>query len=225
MTSAILWDSLQPGNEAEVKETPAFQNFTNIVEAYNAEPELKLTGIQNNAHSCLDYVLQEAYKDAGIENEITQAKNANDLRFAEVKQIAKNHENIHDEVIDQLTMHANGEIDFGGKVEQNQIATLSLTTEQHVETFLEKFVDKKQTHAITQEDKDWQITFDAVFSEHLQELYQKNPDHKIGEEATLVKEARRRAMLEIGFFPPADKNNKDAHKPENTNSNSFNFKK
>ena len=174
MTSAVLWDSLS-GSEAAIKQTAAFQNFTEIVEAHDIVPELRLAGIQHNGYSCMDYSIQEAYKDADIHNEITQAQNAGDLRFAVVKQIATNHTNMN-ELVEHLTMDESGVIEFGGNAGQQHAVSLSQDVKDNIDTFLEKFADPEQSATLTQEDINWQVTFDDVFAEHLQELYKANPE-------------------------------------------------
>lgn len=204
LTSAVLWDSLS-GNSTQIKATTAFKNFTTIVESFSSQvtPQLFLAGIQQNGHSCMDYTLQQAYRDAGKINEMTQATDSSALRLAIVKQIANNHPAIDKEAVAHLQINGNEIVPFGMSGQQHVIA-LDPGAEKTVNDFLDKFTSKEKSKTLSQEDKEWQITFDAVFSEHLQHLYDKNSTTNI-KESDLVLEAKRKAIQEIGFFPPSAK--------------------
>ncbi|HEX4045398.1 MAG TPA: hypothetical protein VHZ76_07025, partial [Gammaproteobacteria bacterium] len=71
----------------------AFKSFKAAIQAHGQkiEPTLKYAGVQRGeTHNCLPYVLQEAQKAKGIQNEMTRAETGTELRLAMVRQIVAN---------------------------------------------------------------------------------------------------------------------------------------
>lgn len=113
ITSALLWDPL--GGESKALRTQtAFQNFQLAChQTANQEKPLRISmhieGIQHNAYSCMDYVLQHIYRLIGRDNEIARANDALQLRLAVVKQIASRYPSLQ-RFVDKLNINENGMI-------------------------------------------------------------------------------------------------------------------
>jgi hypothetical protein len=166
LVDAELWDSL--GNK-NITNTIYFQNFQIAVESAESKSipadamveviqvNVNATGIQTNAHSCMDYVIQEIFKSEGLSLDnaaITDAQDANALRLAVVKQIATNVPELGETFADTLKIEG----DFiAGKVELTDEHEKIELTDEH-----EKFLQ-----AISMGGK-VQVDFDDEFAKQIQ---------------------------------------------------------
>lgn len=212
ITSALLWDSMG-GDPKLFKLSLPFANFNSAIQTFAKKKKkintnVVLADIQHNWFSCMDYVVRKAFINAGIRNEITEAKNDKALRFAIVKQIATNHPNLGEEVVKRLEKRNGGQESKKAPAKQYQDIDVK---ENPVVQLLDKVSDKNTKEDIKVADKEQQITFDSVFALHLQDLYDQHKNSQNLDERLLVKEARYLTLLEVGFFSEEKHKNTEAN--------------
>lgn len=180
MTQTILWDPMS-GDESTSAAKTYFQNLTKL--APNAK--IEFASEQTTGWDCMDLCIKRILEHKNITNDITEAKTPNERRLAIVKQIASNHPQLGPEFAAKLNMKPNGRIDTAEPIISQENSDTSIRS---IESVLEKISTTGKD--IKKEEKDFQVTFDSIFAQHLQSQYNL---YKNKSESDQIKAARDQA--------------------------------
>jgi hypothetical protein len=157
--SACLWDSLSDP-EDRLTSSPAYVTLQKAVAQAAKRPAIPTStqaqGIQTNSSTCMDFVVQEIYRLKDVNNKITAAVSAPELRLEVARQIVLKQPDLGTAVAEKLHID-------GTNISSNPLSVELPLVEKN--KFLKNLAQRKNS----------QIQFDGFFAKELQKLYTQNP--------------------------------------------------